>query len=94
MSVDKSYVCVCLLCSHSDGSDQRACLSVGVWFPRLAGSTQPLSVFFFGLFVACVPLDLLCNAYKRFKGTGGPQRVFNDRIRKEAVKRPGETHGG
>lgn len=76
-------VCVCLRCSHSDDSDQRACPSVGVWFLRLAGSTQPCQFSFSGLFVACVPLDLLCNAYKRFKGTGGLRRAVNDRIRKE-----------
>lgn len=40
------YVCVCLHCGHSDDSDQRACLSVGVWFLRLAGSTQPCQFSF------------------------------------------------
>lgn len=82
-------VCVCLHSSHSDGSDQRACMFVGVWFLRLAGSTQPRQFSFFGLFVACVPLDLLCNAYKRFKGTGGLQRLVNDGIRMEHTW---ETH--
>lgn len=68
---------VCLHCSHSDDSDHRACLSVGVWFPRLASSTRPCQFSFSGLFVACVRLDLLCNAYERFKGTGGLRREWS-----------------
>lgn len=50
------FVCerVCLQCSHSDDSDQRPCLSVGVWFLRLAGSTQPCQFSFSGcLLLVC-----------------------------------------
>lgn len=42
------YVCAC------DGSDRRACLSVGVWFLSLAGSTQPCQFSFSGcLLLVC-----------------------------------------
>lgn len=45
---------VCLRGSHSDGSDQRACLSVGVWFLPLAASTQPCELSFSGcLLLVC-----------------------------------------
>ena len=71
--------------SHSDGSDQRASIRRCL-VPLLGWLNPTLSAFFFGLFVACVPLNLLCNAYKRFKGTGGLERVIGDRLTIEQWK--------
>lgn len=58
--------------------DRAACLSVDVWCVRLSRLAPSVSSFFRVVCCSCA-LDLLCNAYKRFKGTaGGSKRSMTE----------------
>ncbi len=72
------YLCVCLCvlhCSHSDDSDQKACLSVGVWFLRLARSTQPCQFSFSGCLLLVCHWTCCVTLIKDLKG----QEAFRER---------------
>ena len=66
---------MCLHCSHSDDSDQRACPSVGVWFLRLAGSTQPCQFSFSGCLLLVCHWTCCVMLIKDLKG----QEAFGER---------------
>lgn len=84
-------VCVCLCCSHSDDSDRRACLSVGVWFPCLASSTHPCQFSFSGCLLLVCDWTCCVTLIKDLKGQEAFGERGQQRERERSAKHAGET---
>lgn len=81
------------VCNHSDDSDHRACLSVGVWFPCLAGSTHPCQFSFSGCLLLVCNWTCCVTLIKDLKGQKAFGESGHQQEREESAKPAGETCG-
>ena len=79
--------------SHSNNADHRACLSVGVWFPCLVGSTHPCQFSFSGCLLLVCNWTCCVTLIKDLKGQKALGESGQQQEQEGSVKHAEETCG-